>query len=285
MTTFDLETWLEQRRAAVDDALARALELPNADDPERLREAMRYAVLQGGKRMRPMLVVAACEAAGGAVEQALPACCALEMIHAYSLVHDDLPAMDDDAERRGQPTVHVKYGEANAILVGDALLTEAFRVLGRGTEGVGRAAVAEAVLRLAHHAGIDGMVGGQALDLAAGQDLSDLEALERVHALKTGALYAAAGALGGLSAGADRETVDALERFGLAFGVAFQHADDVLDDDQPRLRAQAMARTEALLETCRVEAGRFGAQSEALRGVTDWLADRVARASAGARFE
>ena len=285
MTTFSLETWLEQRRAAVDDALAQALALPSADDPERLREAMRYAVLQGGKRMRPMLVVAACEAAGGQVAQALPACCALEMIHAYSLVHDDLPAMDDDAERRGQPTVHVKYGEANAILVGDALLTEAFRVLGRGAEGVGRAAVAEAVLRLAHHAGIDGMVGGQALDLAAGQDLSDLEALERVHALKTGALYAAAGALGGLSAGADRETVDALERFGLAFGVAFQHADDVLDDDQPRLRAQAMARTEALLETCRVEAGRFGAHSQALRGVTDWLADRVARASAGARFE
>ena len=285
MATIDLDDWLTVRRAAVDEALAAALGAVDGPDPGALREAMAYAVLQGGKRMRPMLVIAACEAAGGDVARALPACCALEMVHAYSLVHDDLPAMDDDHERRGLPTVHVKFGESSAILVGDALLTQAFLVLARGTEGVARAHMADAVVRLAHHAGIDGMVGGQALDLAAGQDLDDLAQLEQVHALKTGGLYAAAGALGGLCAGASVDEVDALERYGLAFGVGFLHADDVLDDDQPKLRAQAMARMQMLLGTCRDEAARFGERGEALRGLTEWLDVRAQKAATGARFE
>ncbi|NVB38162.1 polyprenyl synthetase family protein [Pseudenhygromyxa sp. WMMC2535] len=277
MSNFDLKTYLEQRRVAVDTALDAALAMPPGDDPGRLREAMRYAVLQGGKRMRPVLTIAACEAAGGTEHQAMPAACALEMIHAYSLVHDDLPAMDNDLERRGKPTVHVAFGHANAILIGDALLTRAFRVLAQGTH----ASMAEAVTKLAEHAGIDGMVGGQALDLEAGQDIGDLAVLERVHALKTGGLYAAAGALGGLSAGIDADQVAALERYGLAFGIAFQHADDVLDDDQPSLREQAMARVDELTDECRTIAGRFGDNGQALVAIADWVQARAKRAASG----
>ncbi len=286
MSAFNLETFLTERRTAVDTALDAVLALPEAgqpgaDDPGKLREAMRYAVLQGGKRMRPVLTIAACEAAGGEVAHALPAGCALEMIHAYSLVHDDLPAMDDDAQRRGKPTVHVAYGHANAILVGDALLTEAFRVLAGGSHGVPTEAMAKAVVTLARHAGIDGMVGGQALDLVAGQDIADLAQLERVHALKTGGLYAAAGALGALSAQASDADVAKLERYGLAFGIAFQHADDVLDDDQPALREQAMARVERLTDECRTLAASFGERGDALTAIADWVQARAVRAASG----
>lgn len=285
MTTFDLETWMERRRAQIDDTLASVLPSSEGSDPERLREGMRYAVLQGGKRMRPLLCLAAAEAAGGPVERALPSACALEMVHAYSLVHDDLPAMDDDAERRGKPTVHIAFGEANAILIGDALLTLAFQVVARGAEGVDRAHMAEAVVRLAGHAGIDGMVGGQAEDLALGQEIQDLDALEHVHALKTGGLYAAAGALGALCVGANPEQVADLERFGLAFGIAFQHADDILDDDQQSLRDKAIARVDALVAECRTIAERFGPQAHALMGVVEWLEVRTRRAATGAKFE
>jgi geranylgeranyl pyrophosphate synthase len=214
MSAFDLQQYMEDRRGRVDAALDAILPEPTdtASDPGRLREAMRYAVMGGGKRMRPVVTVAACEAAGGTVERALPAACAIELIHAYSLVHDDLPAMDDDSERRGQPTVHVAFGEDKAILVGDALLTLAFEVLAFGTPGhrtQGRAA--EVVVKLARHAGIDGMVGGQAMDLVAGQDIRNLELLEAVHAKKTGGLYAASGAMGALLAGAEDDVVERLE--------------------------------------------------------------------------
>ena len=169
-SSFDLAAWLDDTRAIVDAELDRIFPMPTtpAEDPGRLREGMRYAVLLGGKRMRPLCTAAACVAAGGTIEASLPGGCALEMIHAYSLVHDDLPAMDNDLERRGKPTVHVAFGHANAILIGDALLTQAFLVLARGSEGSGRERLAEAVVKLAHHAGIDGMVGGQAADLALG---------------------------------------------------------------------------------------------------------------------
>ena len=275
----------EARRAEVNAALEALLPEPQGGDPGRLREAMRYAVLQGGKRMRPVLTLAACEAAGGTIEQGMPAACALELVHAYSLVHDDLPAMDNDLERRGKPTVHVAFGHANAILVGDALLTLAFQVLARGAKGTSRAAMAEGVVRMAHHAGIDGMVGGQAEDLALGQDIDDLEVLERVHALKTGGLYAAGGALGGLCAGAEMPQVDALERYGLWFGIAFQHADDVLDDDQQSLRSRALARVDELTERCKGVAAEFGASGAGLRGLAEWVQSRAHRAATGAKFE
>lgn len=265
----------------VDAALDRILVQP-AEDPLKLREAMRYAVLSGGKRMRPVVVLAAAEALGVSREAAMPAACALEMVHAYSLVHDDLPAMDDDAERRGRPTVHVAFGEGAAILVGDALLTEAFAVLARDAQGPARTRVADAVALLARHAGIDGMVGGQALDIAHGQDIADLERLERVHALKTGALYAAAAALGAMAADASADLTNALERWGLGFGIAFQHADDALDDEQPRLRQAALARVEALVAQGEELLNTHQVPQDAMiRAVGPWVLERAQRAAQG----
>ena len=282
MSALDLDAYLSERQVAVNAALDAALVKPEAgEDPGRLREAMRYAALLGGKRMRPVLTIAACEAVGGKLEAALPAACALEMIHAYSLVHDDLPAMDDDVERRGKPTVHVEFGQANAILTGDALLTEAFRALVNPAGGIPRGHVAEAVSMLSQHAGIDGMVGGQALDLEAGQDIATLDLLERVHALKTGGLFAAAGGLGALSGAADLGTVAKLERYGLALGIAFQHADDILDDDQPALREAAAMRIRELTDECRSLAAPFAEAGRPLAALADWIDERAARARAG----
>ena len=283
MAHFELDAYLARGQQAVNAALDALLPMPERGaliDPGRLREGMRYAVLLGGKRMRPLLTIAACEAVGGTLAQALPAACALEFIHAYSLVHDDLPAMDDDLERRGQPTVHVAFGEANAILIGDALLTEAFRVLVSGEDGIPRPLIAHAVSMLSRNAGIDGMVGGQALDLAEGQDISSLDLLERVHALKTGGLFASAGGLGALSGTADLATVARLERFGLAFGIAFQHADDILDDDQAALRDAAAKRIRALTNECREIAGSL-VSGTTLTALADWIDERAARARAG----
>jgi geranylgeranyl pyrophosphate synthase len=292
-TTFDLKAYLNDRRRQADEALARALPAVGAEgDPGRLKEGMIYAVLQGGKRMRPMITIAACEAAGGTVGAALPASCALEMIHAYSLVHDDLPAMDNDLERRGRPTVHVAFGHAQAILIGDALLTRAFEVLGSGATDFDQGAasipadrIAAAMTRLAHHAGIHGMVGGQALDIEHGQDIHALDLLERVHALKTGALYAAAGAMGALCGGGSAPQVRDLEAWGLKFGIAFQHADDILDDDQQALRSQALARVDTLVSECDALTAQFGARAEPLRALSKWVADRAHAAAAGVKAD
>jgi geranylgeranyl pyrophosphate synthase len=287
MSDFNLDAYLARGQAATNAAIDHLLPAPASasagavNDPGRLREGMRYAVLLGGKRMRPLLTIAACEAVGGTLEHAIPAACALELIHAYSLVHDDLPAMDNDLERRGQPTVHVAFGEANAILIGDALLTEAFRVLVSGEDGIPRPLIAHAVGMLSRHAGIDGMVGGQALDLAEGQNISSLELLEHVHALKTGGLFAAAGGLGALSGRADLGTVAKLERYGLAFGVAFQHADDILDDDQPALRDAATKRIRALTDECRDISQSLGPLGSTLTALANWIDERAARARAG----
>jgi len=279
-TPFDLASFFTEQRSRVDEALSRALPALG-DDPGQLKEGMRYAVLQGGKRIRPLVALAACLAAGGAIESALPVSCAIEMIHAYSLVHDDLPAMDNDLERRGLPTAHVKYGEANAILIGDALLTFAFEVLVRDNHGLTGERVAAQVGVLARHAGIGGMVGGQAMDIELGQDIHDLSVLERVHALKTGGLYAAAGAMGALAAAATPAEVTALERWGLLFGVAFQHADDVLDDDQRSLRARAIARVDALVDECARLAAPFGERATALNALSEWVRTRAHAAAAG----
>jgi geranylgeranyl pyrophosphate synthase len=279
-SNFKLENFLSEGRQRVDAALEACLTI-RGDDPARLREGMRYAVLQGGKRMRPMVILAAAQAVGAQAEEAIAACCALEMIHAYSLVHDDLPAMDNDVERRGKPTVHVAFGHGNAILIGDALLTEAFAVLAREAKGRARERIGEAVAVLARCAGIDGMVGGQALDLNLGQSIAELSTLERVHALKTGALYAASGALGALAGAASPADVAKLERWGLCFGIAFQHADDILDDEQKNLRGAAIERTRALIAECHSIAADFGERGQALAAIADWVGSRVARALAG----
>ncbi|MGO0999815.1 (2E,6E)-farnesyl diphosphate synthase [Lysobacter sp. CA196] len=223
-----LDGSLRDWRERADAALARALPSPE-DEPRLLHMAMRHAVLLGGKRMRPLLVHAS-----GALFEVAPSvldapATAVELIHAYSLVHDDLPAMDDDELRRGQPTVHVAFDEATAILAGDALQSLAFAVLA-DTDSNDRIRVA--LLRtLAEAAGVAGMCGGQALDIdATGSGVRlDVAALERVHALKTGALIRAAVRMGALCGDADPASLDALDRYARALGLAFQVRDDILD--------------------------------------------------------
>ncbi|WDS37332.1 farnesyl diphosphate synthase [Pseudoxanthomonas sp.] len=214
--------WAQRVEASLESAL------PDPDlAPQRLHGAMRHAVLGGGKRMRPLLVYAA-GTLTGADEAVLDApATAVELIHAYSLVHDDLPAMDDDALRRGQPTVHIAFDEATAILAGDALQTRAFEVLAGSDAG--------AVLRvawlqtLAQASGVAGMCGGQALDIDATGGVQPLQALQRMHALKTGALIRASVRLGALAGGADDDTLRRLDTFADALGLAFQVRDDILD--------------------------------------------------------
>lgn len=212
--------------ARAEAALERVLPADTAP-PQRLHAAMRYATLGGGKRLRPLLVYAT-GAALDADEAALdfPAA-AVELIHAYSLVHDDLPAMDDDALRRGKPTVHVAYDEATAILAGDALQAQAFTVLAETP--VADAVRVELLRTLAHAAGAAGMCGGQALDLAATGQAQPLDDLQRMHALKTGALIRAAVRLGALVGGADAALLARLDRFAADLGLAFQIRDDILD--------------------------------------------------------
>ena len=221
------EARLQDRRARIDAALARALDDADAT-PNALRDAMRHAVLLGGKRMRPQLALAAAALSGDEAD-ALPAAVAVELVHAYSLVHDDLPAMDDDALRRGQPTVHVAFGEATAILAGDALQALAFETLARAP--LPPAVVVGLVATLARASGGAGMCGGQALDLAAtGRSASTRVAeLEQLHALKTGALIRAAVRMGAASTRADASALAALDRFASALGLAFQVRDDILD--------------------------------------------------------
>lgn len=194
--------------------------------PERLRAAMRHSLLAPGKRLRPLLVLMAAEACGCPSGGAMPAACAVEFIHTYSLIHDDLPAMDDDDMRRGRPSCHREFGEATAILAGDALLTQAFEILSCELPPT---TAARACAILATAAGRQGMVGGQQDDLSAEEAGGDLATLESIHARKTGALFTAALRLGGVVAGAETEQQLALEKYGEKLGLAFQIVDDLLD--------------------------------------------------------
>lgn len=222
----------ERAEAALRDALARFA----SEAPASLAEAMAYSLLAPGKRLRPLLAILSCEAAGGSVEAALSAACALEMVHTYSLIHDDLPAMDDDDLRRGLPTCHKKFGEGLAILAGDALLTMAFEVLG---SGCGPRTAAVSCLELARGAGAVGMVGGQVMDLeaegkVAGRGNTGPE-LESIHRRKTGALFRSALRLGLYAAhgedenGVKPEQLANADAYAAAFGLAFQVTDDLLD--------------------------------------------------------
>lgn len=216
---------------------------PSADLPAQLSEAMRYSLLSGGKRLRPVLALMAAEACGGSVEDALPAACALEMIHTYSLVHDDLPAMDDDDLRRGRPTCHKAFDEATAILAGDGLLTLAFEIVAKHS----RPDVAvRCVVALAVAAGPSGMVGGQMADLQAeGRTDFTVEALEAIHRRKTGALLRAALRVGGLTAGASDDILEALDTYGHAVGLAFQIVDDLLDVEGDEAKLGKRARKDS----------------------------------------
>lgn len=233
-----LDAYLRDRRLLVDQALQRFLPAPERW-PRKLHEAMHWSLFGGGKRLRPVLALAAFEAVDvhreRPYEAVLPAACAVEMLHTYSLIHDDLPAMDDDDERRGRPTTHVQYGEGLAILAGDALLTEAFRlVLDR--EGYRGAADTDRILEvgraLAEAAGWRGMVGGQSSDLGHESPVDSEEALTFLHRRKTGELFRYAAMAGATLADGSPEEVEALAEYGETLGLAFQVVDDLLDNEQ-----------------------------------------------------
>ena len=248
----DFSAYLEARRTEIEHAIAEALPRPPACPPL-VAEAIRYSLGAGGKRLRPVLTLAAAEAIASAAgadrlgvtscdearRLAMPSACALEFIHTYSLVHDDLPAMDDDTLRRGRPTLHVVYGEGIAILAGDGLLTEAFALLARsrGDEGVADRQL-RVLLRIAEAAGVVGMVGGQAIDLESEgraripgrtPPVLDGPALQEMHARKTGALIRAAAVSGAIMAGGDERQVEAIDCYATDLGLVFQIVDDILD--------------------------------------------------------
>ncbi|MEK4287546.1 polyprenyl synthetase family protein [Paenibacillus odorifer] len=225
---------LEDYIASISDLLSQELEtiLPAAwTVPENLQQAMKYSLMAGGKRLRPLLVIAACESLGGSREAALPVAAAIEMVHTYSLIHDDLPAMDNDDYRRGKLTNHKVFGEASAILAGDALLTHAFYSVVQASRKFGIPAdnVLSIVEDLAEMAGPRGMVGGQIADMEGEQGLTDLAQLKYIHLHKTGDLIIFSLLAGGRIAGATEKQLEALRDFGTSIGLAFQIQDDILD--------------------------------------------------------
>ncbi len=228
MTPTDFDGWAARETAAVEAALERWMP---ADAPAGIGEVMRYGVLDGGKRLRPLLVLASCQAAAGDREPALRAAVAVELIHAYSLVHDDMPCMDNDVLRRGKPTVHVKYGQAQAMLAGDAMQALAFEVL-TPEAGPPPALQARLVGLLARAAGHAGMAGGQAIDLASIGRVLDEHALRDMHRRKTGALLQASVQMGAACGRLDAGAWAALHDYGAALGLAFQVVDDILDVTQ-----------------------------------------------------
>jgi len=231
----DLHRYLTDRAAIVERALAETV--AESEGPaRRLFEAMRYSLLAGGKRLRPVLALAACEAVGGPPDAAIGFACAIEMIHTYSLIHDDLPCMDDDDLRRGRPTNHKVYGEAMATLAGDGLLTDAFAVLARSALGpearMPYEVAIETLAELAEAAGSAGMVGGQVIDLLGEGRAMELRELEYLHRKKTGALFVAAVCGGARIGGAGHVQIAALREYAKALGLAFQVVDDLLDVEE-----------------------------------------------------
>lgn len=228
--------------------------------PPRLREAMAYAVLEGGKRLRPALCVGACAAVGADPGRAWPGALAVELVHSYSLIHDDLPTLDNDDERRGRPTCHRVFGEALALLAGDALQALAFFVLARALDaGEEAGRVAQALRELAEAAGPGGLVGGQVDDVEAeGREL-DLSALEAIHRRKTGALFRASVRIGGILGGGSGEQLEALTRYGEELGLAFQIADDILDEAEERDKGKGKATYPGLVG--RTEARRLAREA------------------------
>lgn len=293
----DLKNYFEEHLSRVDRLLDACL--PKEDTlPASLHKAMRYSVFAGGKRIRPILMIAACEAVGGDAAKVLPAACAMEMVHAYSLIHDDLPAMDDDDFRRGRPTNHKVFGEANAILAGDALLTEAFILLSNPESN--RGVPAETLLRVIHLigrcAGSLGMVAGQVVDMESEGTEVDLPTLEYIHTHKTGALILASIQTGALLGGGSEEALAALTRYGEASGLAFQLTDDILDvvgdqevlgkdvgSDEARGKATYVAllglegarlRARELRDLAVAALAPLGRRAEPLRRLAHYIVDR-----------
>jgi geranylgeranyl diphosphate synthase type II len=292
---FDLKTYLQSKQQQVNDWLVRLLP-PAASS--RIADAMGYSVMAGGKRLRPVLCLASAEAVDGRSEDALIAAVALELIHTYSLIHDDLPAMDDDARRRGKPTCHVAFDEATAILAGDALLTLAFQLLAlqKGTAGVPADRQLQVIHVVAAAAGYEGMIGGQMADIASEGHRIALSKLEQLHLMKTGALINAAIKTGAILGGGTLEQIQHLDSYAQNLGLAFQITDDILNvEGDPALLGKAVGTDEqkkkstypALLgleESRKLAANRvkealqaleyFDKKADPLRAVAQYIIDR-----------
>lgn len=295
---FDLDSYLRTRTAAVDRALDGYLKR-YAERSGTIWKAMHYGLFPGGKRVRPILLLAAGELFAGRRSALMPFACAVEMIHGYSLIHDDLPALDNDDLRRGEPTNHKVFGEGIALLAGDGLLTEAFHVMsGPGAlKFVSADLVLKLVHELSHSVGIDGLVGGQAFDLEAERRAVDIGVVEYIHVRKTGALIRASLRLGAQVAGAKPAELKRISRFGESLGLAFQIADDILDilgETAPGERAEsghsewnkatfpsvigvaaAQQRLTELGQQCLRELAPFGAGAEPLRAITEQVVTRA----------
>ena len=292
------ESYLKERAQVVDQALDRLLP-PESRAPETIHKAMRYSVFAGGKRLRPVLVIAGAEAVGGRMDDVMPTACALELIHTYSLIHDDLPAMDNDDFRRGRPTSHKVFGEAMAILAGDGLLTLAFRLIADNWRGgMDPAVLRDVLVDVADAAGTDGMVGGQVADLEAEGRRIGADMLDYIHLHKTAALIRTSIRVGARLAGASSTQLQALSAAGADLGLAFQIVDDILDvtgtteqlgKTAGKDQAQQKATYPAIhgLEASQAQAGRlvgdalnalspFGPPAEPLRALARFIVERKA---------
>lgn len=296
MTESSSELFLEYAAAVrpeIEAALGRYTQY-DADCPPVLREAICHCLLANGKRLRPLLVLMSAQACGCPRGQAMPAACAVEMVHTYSLIHDDLPAMDDDQWRRGRPCCHVKFGEANAILAGDALLAQAFEVIAGEIQPAGVAAAC--CWELARAAGGSALVGGQVDDLQGAGGAGDLAQLERIHRRKTGAMFQVSLRLGGTIAQTDSPRIGALDDFGKKLGLAFQIVDDLLDEKgeaaslgksvgkdrrQAKLTfpallglAESQRRAEVLIQDAQRALGILGAPAGCLQSLAHYVLER-----------
>jgi geranylgeranyl diphosphate synthase type II len=298
----NLQQYLDERSQLVDRTLAQVLP-KRTSLPRTLDKAMRYSLFSGGKRVRPILALASGEAVGAPVAHILPFACALEMIHSYSLIHDDLPAMDDDDLRRGKPTNHVVFGEGMAILAGDGLLTEAFRVMAEGSLRCGQnpTAALRAVQEIAAGAGAMGMVGGQVADLEAENKKPTRTLVDYIHMRKTAALLRAAVRAGALVGGASPRQFARLDRYGAAVGLAFQVADDILDVEGGTAKTgkregrdaelqkvtypaavgmvRAKARARELLDEALAALKPFPAAADPLRQIAKFVVERAVQPS------
>ncbi len=291
--TFSLSEYLATRKQLVETALDQSIQVTY---PNQIYESMRYSLLAGGKRLRPILCLASCELAHGTLEQALPTACALEMVHTMSLIHDDLPAMDNDDYRRGKLTNHKVFGDDIAILAGDALLAYAFQVISEQTANVPAHRVLNVIGRLGKAVAAEGLVGGQVVDLESEGKQISLETLEFIHKHKTGALLEVSVVSGAILAGADQEMITRLTQYSHAIGLAFQIIDDILDvtatSEQlgktagkdiaaakatyPSLLGLEASKQKAaqLITTAKSQLEPYGTQAEALLSLADYITQR-----------
>ncbi|MBO1350146.1 MAG: polyprenyl synthetase family protein [Hormoscilla sp. GUM202] len=291
---FDLAVYLQERKALVDAALDRALPV---SCPEKIYEAMRYSLLAGGKRLRPIFCLASCELTGGTLEMAMPTACALEMIHTMSLIHDDLPAMDNDDFRRGKPTNHKVYGENIAILAGDGLMLYAFEYIARATEEVPADRVLAVITQIARASGAAGLVGGQVVDLEyEGKSDVPLSTLNYIHTHKTGALLESTVVSGAMLAGCPASDLERLSQYAKNIGLAFQIIDDILDITATQeelgktagkdLQAQKVTfpsiwgidesknQAHSLVKEAKAQLERFGERAIPLMAIADFITTR-----------